>query len=249
MSKKDVVVEVENVHKYYFLGGETIKALDGINLVVYRGEYLSVMGPSGSGKTTLFNMIGALDMPTKGTVKLEGRDLRKLKPKELAWIRCHKVGYIFQTFNLIPVLTALDNVALPMVFAGVSRKERIKRAMELLKMVGLEGREKHRPSELSGGQQQRVAIARALANKPSLILADEPTGNLDLTTGLKIINILKNLTIERNVTVITNTHDLKMIDVSDRVVWLRDGKKVDEKSREELSIEVGAIEGVEGYEI
>ena len=238
MGKPRYVVETVDLHKYYFLKGETVKALRGINLQVRYGEYMSILGPSGSGKTTLFNMIGGLDTPTKGKVYLDGRDISKLTPRQLAWVRCHKVGYIFQTFNLIPVLTALENVMLPMIFAGVRREERIEKARRLLERVGLGDRLHHRPSELSGGQQQRVAIARALANDPSIILADEPTGNLDLHTGLEIINLLKSLNREKGVTVITATHDLKMIDVSDRIVYLRDGKIERIETRAEIAVEL-----------
>ena len=219
-----IVVETKDLKKDYQLRGEVVHALRGINLTVERGEYLSIMGPSGSGKTTLFNMIGGLDDPTSGVVLIDGMDIAKMSKKEKAWLRAHKVGYIFQTFNLIPVLTALDNVALPMVFTGKPKEERIKRAEELLKLVGLGERLHHRPTELSGGQQQRVAIARALANDPSIILADEPTGNLDLNTGFAIVNLLYRLKVERNTTVICATHDLKMIDVSDRIAWIRDGQ-------------------------
>jgi len=224
MSEKPVVVETIDLHKLYYLKGEIIHALRGVNLRVHKGEYVSIMGPSGSGKTTLFNMIGALDRPTRGVVKVGGVDLSAMSPYELAWMRCHKIGYIFQTFNLIPALTALDNVALPMIFAGKRKEERIKKATELLKLVGLGDRLHHKPHELSGGQQQRVAIARALANDPEIILADEPTGNLDLKTGLQIVQLLYRLKVERGTTVICATHDLKMIDVSDRIAWLRDGQ-------------------------
>ncbi len=240
MGKPRYVVETVDLHKYYFLKGETVKALRGINLQVRYGEYMSILGPSGSGKTTLFNMIGGLDTPTKGKVYLDGRDISKLTPRQLAWVRCHKVGYIFQTFNLIPVLTALDNVMVPMIFAGVPRRQRVEKARRLLERVGLGDRLHHRPSELSGGQQQRVAIARALANDPSIILADEPTGNLDLHTGLKIVHLLKELNVERGVTVIVATHDLKMIDVSDRIVWIRDGRV--ERVEERTAIELGEEE-------
>ncbi len=218
-----MAVEVRDVHKVYHLRGEDVHALRGINLSVPHGEYLSVMGPSGSGKTTLFNMIGGIDTPTKGNVLIDGVDLSDMKPNQIAWLRCRKVGYIFQTFNLIPILTAKENVALPMIFLGVPREEREKKAVELLKLVGLGDRIDHRPNELSGGQQQRVAIARALANDPSLILADEPTGNLDLNTGFAIVQLLYRLKVERGTTIICATHDLKMIDISDRVVFLRDG--------------------------
>ncbi|MEM0042721.1 MAG: ABC transporter ATP-binding protein [Thermofilaceae archaeon] len=238
--KPEHVVVTEDLHKYYMLRGEVVRALRGVNLKIRYGEYVSILGPSGSGKTTLFNMIGGLDKPTKGRVLLDGRDLASLTPKQLAWVRCHRVGYIFQTFNLIPVLTALDNVMVPMIFAGVPRKEREEKAKKLLERVGLGDRLYHRPTELSGGQQQRVAIARALANDPAIILADEPTGNLDLQTGLRIVQLLKELNVERGVTVITATHDLKMIDVSDRIVWIRDG--VVERVEERAAIELGAEE-------
>ncbi|MEM1569597.1 MAG: ABC transporter ATP-binding protein [Candidatus Bathyarchaeia archaeon] len=220
----EYTVETEDLAKYYQLGEVVVKALDGIDLRIRRGEYLSIMGPSGSGKTTLFNMIGGLDRPTRGRVYIDEVDISKLDAYELAWLRCRKIGYIFQTFNLIPVLTALENVTLPMIFAGVPREERMRRAVEILNRVGLGDRLHHKPAELSGGQQQRVAIARALANDPVIVLADEPTGNLDLHTGLEIINMLRQLNVEKGVTIFTATHDLKMIDVSDRIVWIRDGK-------------------------
>ncbi|MFH0897523.1 MAG: ABC transporter ATP-binding protein [Candidatus Bathyarchaeota archaeon] len=227
----EYIVKVEGLSKHYEVGGLTVKALDDVSVEIERGKYVSIVGPSGSGKTTLFNMIGGLDRPTKGQVYMDEVDVSKLDAYELAWLRCHKVGYIFQTFNLISVLTAIDNVALPMIFAGLQRKERTDKARALLEMVGLGNRINHRPSELSAGQQQRVAIARAFANNPSLILADEPTGNLDLHTGLEIIDILKKLNRENGVTMIAATHDLKIIDVSDRVFWLRDGKVEKEENR------------------
>jgi len=220
----DYIVETQSLSKHYEIGGTTIKALDEVNIKIVRGEYNSIIGPSGSGKTTLFNMIGGLDKPTSGGVFIDEIDIAKLDAYELAWLRCHRVGYIFQTFNLIPVLTALENVSLPMIFAGVPLGERKKRAVEMLGMVGLSERLHHRPMELSAGQQQRVAIARALANNPDIILADEPTGNLDLHTGLEIIEILKGLNVDRAVTVIAATHDAKIIDVSDAIFWVRDGK-------------------------
>jgi len=223
MAEAVPAVKVVDVHKIYHLRGEEVHALRGINLEIPHGEYLSVMGPSGSGKTTLFNMVGGIDIPTKGNIFIDGVDLSKIPSKSMAWLRCRKIGYIFQTFNLIPVLTALENVALPMIFLGVPRAEREKRAAELLRSVGLGERLDHRPTELSGGQQQRVAIARALANNPAIILADEPTGNLDLNTGFAIVQLLYRLKAEHGTTIICATHDLKMIDISDRVVFLRDG--------------------------
>ena len=233
-------VEVENVSKVYVLGkGGSIKvnAVENVTFKMKRGEFMLLMGPSGSGKSTLFNMIGGLDRPTKGKVFIDGRDLSTFSDRELSSFRSHRIGYIFQTFNLIPTLTALDNVELPMVFAGVDREERERKATELLKRVGLGDRLNHKPSELSGGQQQRVAIARALANDPAIILADEPTGNLDLNTGLEIIGLLKDLNREKGVTIMTATHDLKLLDVADRILWLRDGKIERIEERAEVGVE------------
>jgi len=220
----DTIIELEGLARHYETGGVTIKALDGVDLQIGRSEYVSIVGPSGSGKTTLFNMIGGLDRPTKGRVYIDGVDISKLDAYELAWLRCRKIGYIFQTFNLIPVLTAVENVSLPTVFAGVPRDEGLERAEKLLTSVGLGERLHHRPTELSAGQQQRVAIARAMANDPAIILADEPTGNLDLNTGMEVIDLLHGLNKTRGMTLIAATHDLKMIKASDRIVWMRDGR-------------------------
>jgi len=220
------------------MGPITVKALEAVNMKIKRGEYISIMGPSGSGKTTLFNMVGGIDRPTRGRVYIDGVDIAKLDAYELAWLRCRKIGYIFQTFNLIPVLTAIENVMLPMIFAGVEREERVRRSTEILETVGLGERLNHKPAELSGGQQQRVAVARALANNPVIVLADEPTGNLDLQTGLEIITLLRGLNKEKGVTVIAATHDLKMIDVSDRIVYLRDGQIDRYETRAEVYVRI-----------
>ena len=215
--------------------------LRGVNLEMRRGETHALMGTNGSGKSTLFNMIGGLDKPTSGKVFIDEVDIAQLDAFELAWLRCRKIGYIFQTFNIIQVMTALENVTLPMVFAGMNNDAAVEKGMELLDLVGLEDRFNHKPFELSGGQQQRVAVARALANDPAIILADEPTGNLDLTTGEEIIALLKRLSQERCVTVISATHDFKMLNVSDRVIWIRDGRVDKIEDREELSISIGQI--------
>ena len=245
----EFIVRTRDVHKIYLMGKVEVHALRGITLDIKRGEYISIMGPSGSGKSTLFNMIGGLDKPSSGSVYINEVDLAQLDAYELAWLRCRTIGYIFQTFNLIPVMTALENVTLPMIFAGVPEDERRDRGMELLKRVGLADRWNHKPFELSGGQQQRVAIARALANDPAIILADEPTGNLDLRTGKEIIELLKELNEEKGVTIISATHDLKMIDVSDRVIWIRDGQisRIEDRSRIQveaaLEVEEALMEG------
>ena len=235
------VVRLSGVTKSFRMGEGQVEVLKGIDLMIAAGEYISIMGPSGSGKSTLFNMIGALDKPTSGRVFIDEVDVAQLDAYELAWLRCRKIGYIFQTFNLIQVMTAIENVTLPMIFAGMSRDEYTDKGMQLLQLVGLGERARHKPSELSGGQQQRVAIARALANDPAIILADEPTGNLDLSTGEEIIDLLKQLSIERGGTVISATHDFKMINVSDRVVWIRDGRIDRIEDREKLNISVGKI--------
>jgi putative ABC transport system ATP-binding protein len=236
------IVRVSDVTKTFKLGKIDVQALKGINLEIAAGQYISIMGPSGSGKTTLFNMIGGLDKPTTGRVFIDEVDIAQLDAYELAWLRCRKIGYIFQTFNIIQVMTAIENVTLPMIFAGVNEDEAVQKGRMLLELVGLGERFNHKPFELSGGQQQRVAIARALANDPVIILADEPTGNLDLATGEQIITLLKTLSQERGVTVISATHDIKMLNVSDQVIWIRDGLVDRIENRDALTISVGQID-------
>ncbi len=223
------------------MGEESVRALNGVDLDIKRGEYLSIMGPSGSGKSTLFNAIGGLDKPDSGSVFINDVDMAQLDARELAYLRCHTIGYIFQTFNLLPSMTALENVTLPTVFAGLTTDDGIERGIEVLNLVGLGHRLHHRPTQLSGGQQQRVAIARALANNPSIVLADEPTGNLDLKTGEEIIALLRELNKKQGVTIISATHDYKMVDVSDRVVWIRDGKIAKIEERADIELAVGTI--------
>jgi putative ABC transport system ATP-binding protein len=242
----EFIVRTKGLKKIYRMGEVEVPALRGVDLDIRRGEYLSIMGPSGSGKSTLFNMVGGLDKPTEGTCFIEEVDMAQLDAFELAWLRCRKIGYIFQSFNLIPVMTALENVTLPMIFAGMSSDEMMDRGRMLLDLVGLGSRLHHKPFELSGGQQQRVAVARALANSPAIILADEPTGNLDLQTGKEIIDLLKELNAESGVTVISATHDLKMIDASDRIVHIRDGGIERIELRSELDLQIGHMAGAEG---
>jgi len=220
------IVRVRGVKRTYYIGDNPVHALRGIDLDIKRGEFMAIMGPSGSGKSTLFNMVGGLDKPTSGTVFIDEVDIAQLDPGELAWLRCRKIGYIFQTFNLIPVMTALENVTLPMIFAGASLEEQMEKGRRLLEQVGLGNRLHNKPGQLSGGQQQRVAIARALANDPAIILADEPTGNLDQKVGEEIIQMLKRLNKESGVTIITATHDDKMYKRSDRVAIVIDGEIV-----------------------
>lgn len=240
---QNIIIRTREVKKIYTMGAERIEALRGVTIEIFSGEYLSIMGPSGSGKSTFFNMVGGLDKPTDGQVYIDDVDIAQLDVYELAWLRCRKIGYIFQTFNLLPVMTALENVTLPMTFAGVNADDARDKGAELLSTVGLGDRLGHRPFEMSGGQQQRVAVARALANDPAIILADEPTGNLDTNTGTEIINLLSRLNKERGVTVISATHDHKMLAASDRVVWIRDGRVDRIEKREDLDIAIGAIDG------
>lgn len=244
-AKRDVIIRAIDVKRHYGEGDAVTKALDGVTVDIYRAEYLSIMGPSGSGKTTLFNMIGGLDSPTEGMVFIDEIDVAQLDSFELAWMRCHKIGYIFQTYNILPMLTALENITLPMLFAGMTADDARNKGAEILKKVGLGDRIFHRPYELSGGQQQRVAVARALANDPVIILADEPTANLDVNTGREMIEMLVKLQKEDNITVISATHDMKMLDVSDRVLWIRDGKLQRLEERKELNIKVGHIGGMQ----
>lgn len=214
-------VTLTDVRKTYFLG-EPVHALDGVNLSIPRGAYTAVMGPSGSGKSTLLNLIGCLDTPTEGRISINGRDVTDLSDTERTKVRGEEIGFVFQTFNLMPRLTARENVALPLVFRGVSRTDRRERADDLLYRVGLRGREEHRPNELSGGQRQRVAIARALANDPAIILADEPTGNLDSETGQQIMALFEELNDEGN-TVLMVTHERHIAEHAERVVHILDG--------------------------
>jgi putative ABC transport system ATP-binding protein len=236
------IVRAVGVRKTYTMGGQPVHALKGVDFKVARGEYVAIMGPSGSGKSTLFNMIGGLDKPNAGRVFIDEVDIAALSAIELAWLRCHKIGYIFQTFNLIPVATALDNVMLPMVFADVPPNEAQDKAVALLKKVGLGDRVLHKPVQMSGGQQQRVAVARALANDPAILLADEPTGNLDSKTGRQIIELLREINETNGVTVLTATHDYKMLAVSDKIAWLTDGAIERYAAREELDIREGRAE-------
>ncbi|MFH0874939.1 MAG: ABC transporter ATP-binding protein [archaeon] len=224
--KKKEIIKLVDVWKTYTMGDVEVHALRGLNLTVGEGEFIAIQGPSGSGKSTAMNLVGCLDIPSKGTIYLAGTDISKLRESDLAQIRGKKIGFVFQQFNLITTLTAIENVMLPMIFQRMSGNERQKRGEELLNLVELGERMYHKPSELSGGQQQRVAIARALANNPDVILADEPTGALDSTTGLNVINFLKKLHKEKGKTIVMVTHDDDLAKHAERIEYLKDGKVV-----------------------
>jgi putative ABC transport system ATP-binding protein len=225
----EAVLKLENLSKTYSLGKRNVQALSNLNLQVNKGEFVAIMGPSGSGKTTLLNVLGCLDKPTGGRVLLDDVDVTKLPEKELYKIRRGKIGFIFQTFNLLPYLNAQENVELPMEGTKIPKNERRQRASEFLRMVGLSGREEHRPQRLSAGEQQRVAIARALANDPAIILADEPTGNLDSKNKYEIVKLLANLNINQGTTIIMVTHDSHIAIQTERLLFLNDGKITKEK--------------------
>jgi putative ABC transport system ATP-binding protein len=236
-----IIIRTLDVVMEYRMGDSITRALDRVSCEVRRGELIAVMGPSGSGKSTFFNVIGALATPTAGRVLIDEVDVAQLNHDELAYVRCRKIGYIFQSYNLVQTMTALENVTTPMVFGGMLADDARRRGMRLLERVGLGERWFHQPKALSGGQQQRVAIARSLANAPQILLCDEPTANLDLDTGQGIIDLLCELNADEGVTVICATHDHRMLDRSDRILWIRDGRIERIQRREDVKISVGRI--------
>jgi putative ABC transport system ATP-binding protein len=243
--ERPIIIRSRDLKKAYQMGEVVTVALRGISVEIYRGEFLCVLGPSGSGKSTFFNMVGGLDSPTSGRVFIDEVDVAQLSAIELAFLRCRKIGYIFQTYNLVQYMTALENVTVPMAFAGVPGDEARDRGMELLDLVGLKERWFHKPIEMSGGQQQRTAIARSMANLPAILLCDEPTGNLDLKTGAEIHAILQRLNKERGVTIICATHDHRLINIAERIMWIRDGMVERLVGRSEVTVQTGAIGGEE----
>lgn len=228
MEKVKEVIRLEDVYKIYRVGNQEVRALDGVSLSVFRNEYVAIMGPSGSGKSTLMNILGCLDSPDSGRYILNGMDVSEMEDGELADVRNREIGFVFQSFNLLPRYNALENVALPMIYAGVPARERMERASAALRSVTLEGRMDHRPNELSGGQKQRVALARALINKPSIILADEPTGNLDTHTSIEIMRLFDEIYRQGN-TVIVVTHEEDIAAYAHRIIRLRDGRVESDK--------------------
>lgn len=222
--KTNIIIKLKDVWKTYYMGKVSLDVLKGINVDIYRGEFVAILGPSGSGKSTLMNQVGLLDVPSKGKITIDEVDISTLEESDLAQLRGKKIGFVFQQFNLIPALTALDNVILPTIFQGLGPEERDKRARELLTLVGLADRMTHRPNELSGGQQQRVAIARALVNNPEIILADEPTGNLDTKSGEQVMELLMELHHKEHKTIILVTHDIDKAKHAKRIIYLKDGE-------------------------
>lgn len=239
------IIRIESLHKNYKVGLEIVRALRGVTLTINRNEYVALMGPSGSGKSTLMNVLGCLDTPTSGEYHLNHKDVSKLRDNELAEIRNKEIGFVFQTFNLLPRSTALDNVALPLIYGGQTKVARRDRALEVLDQVGLSDRTHHKPNELSGGQRQRVAMARALVNNPSIILADEPTGNLDTKTSIEIMGLLQNIHDAGN-TIILVTHEEDIAKHAHRIIRLRDGLvESDEKNTEIVTLEQTRLVGSE----
>lgn len=226
------IIHLEAIRKNYYLGRQVIEVLKGISLDIFKNEYVALMGPSGSGKSTLMNILGCLDTPTSGSYVLNGKDVSRMTDNDLADVRNQEIGFVFQQFNLLPRLTAAENVALPLVYAGVPKKERLEKAMHVLEKVSLAERSHHRPNEMSGGQNQRVAIARALVNDPSIILADEPTGNLDTKTSYEIMDIFEQIHAGGN-TVVLVTHEEDIANHARRIIRLRDGVLESDKRREE----------------
>jgi putative ABC transport system ATP-binding protein len=235
MASNDSIIHLEGIEKDYYMGNQAITVLKGISLDIFKNEYVALMGPSGSGKSTLMNILGCLDSPTGGKYILNGKDVSKMPDDDLAEVRNTEIGFVFQQFNLLPRLTAAENVALPLIYAGVPKKERMDRAIEALKKVGLEDRSHHKSNELSGGQIQRVAIARALVNNPSILLADEPTGNLDSKTSVEVMRIFGKIQ-EAGNTVILVTHEEDIAAYAHRVVRLRDGLVETDKTKEQYIV-------------
>ena len=234
MGNREPVIQVKGLYKIYRLGQEKVRALNGVDFVINRGEFCSIVGTSGSGKSTMLNMLAGLEKPTKGEIIVGGEHLEKMNENQLVKFRREHIGFIFQSYNLLPTLNAIENVALPLTFQGMNKKARTKRASELLDMVGLSTHKKHKPTQMSGGQQQRVGMARALVVQPEIIFADEPTGNLDSVTSEEMMELMRRVVYERNQTLVMVTHDDHLASYADRIIRIRDGKVIEitEKKRE-----------------
>jgi len=237
------LIVAKDICKVYKRGDEEVHALRDVSVEIEPNSYVSIIGPSGSGKSTIFNIVGGIDLPTSGEISVDGRQLTDLSSSQLAWFRCHRIGFIFQSFNLIETMTAQENVAIAAIFSGKTQEEANRVAGEVLEKVGLGHRLDHLPSQVSGGQRQRIAIARALANKPLIILADEPTGNLDLRTGQEIIDLLSQMKEELGITIVTATHDMKMLSRSDTIVRIEDGAVVEVSTSDQFQVTIGTIDG------
>ncbi len=242
MAKKEPVIEVKNLYKIYRIGQNKVRALNGVDMTIYRGEFCSIVGTSGSGKSTMLNMLAGLEKPTKGTIKIAGKHIEKLSENQLVKFRRDKVGFIFQSFNLLGTMNAVENVALPLSFRGVPKRVRLKKASAMLDLVGLKTQKKHRPNQMSGGQQQRVGVARALVVDPEIIFADEPTGNLDSHTSAEVMELMRKVVMEQNKTLVMVTHDNHLATFADRIFHIIDGKivKVEERDHRDAKISEAA---------
>lgn len=239
--KKEPVIEVKDLYKVYTVGQNKVYALNGVDLTINRGEFCSIVGTSGSGKSTLLNMLAGLEKPSKGTICIAGKHIEKMSENQLVKFRRERIGFIFQSFNLLPTMTARENVALPLTFRGEAKKIRLKKAEAMLKLVGLEKQMSHKPTQMSGGQQQRVGVARALVMKPEIIFADEPTGNLDSKTSAEVMKLMRQIVREQNQTLVMVTHDNYLAGFADRIFHIKDGKirKIEEKHHEENEEDIG----------
>ena len=238
-AKSEPVIQVKDLYKFYSIGNNKVKALNGVDFTINRGEFCSIVGTSGSGKSTLLNMLAGLEKPTKGQIIIGGEHIEKMNENQLVKFRREHVGFIFQSFNLLPTMTAVENVALPLSFRGMPKKIRLAKAAKMLEMVGLKKQYKHKPTQMSGGQQQRVGVARALVVKPEIIFADEPTGNLDSNTSAEVMNLMKKIVREQNLTLIMVTHDNHLASFADRIFHIRDGKilKIEDNTNREVTID------------
>ena len=238
-AKSEPVIQVKDLYKFYSIGNNKVKALNGVDFTINRGEFCSIVGTSGSGKSTLLNMLAGLEKPTKGQIIIGGEHIEKMNENQLVKFRREHVGFIFQSFNLLPTMTAVENVALPLTFRGMPKKIRLAKAAKMLEMVGLKKQYKHKPTQMSGGQQQRVGVARALVVKPEIIFADEPTGNLDSNTSAEVMNLMKKIVREQNLTLIMVTHDNHLASFADRIFHIRDGKilKIEDNTNREVTID------------
>lgn len=247
MAEKEPVIEVKDLYKIYRIGQNKVRALNGVDMTIYKGEFCAIVGTSGSGKSTMLNMLAGLEKPTKGTIRIAGQQIEKLSEKQLVKFRREKVGFIFQSFNLLGTMNAVENVALPLAFRGIPKKVRLKKASAMLDLVGLKTKKKNRPNQMSGGQQQRVGVARALVVNPEIIFADEPTGNLDSHTSAEVMDLMRKVVTEQNKTLVMVTHDNHLATFADRIFHIIDGKivKIEEREQAAETLEQETVEALE----